>query len=190
MNKGDIYNWIKKILTSVENLTKKTVDIHSQEVCELDELYWFVGQKSTKDTRENVYVITAVTRNPRQIVGFDVAHDKSSERVQNIVDNAPYAEVYTTDGYQMYMDVIFPGRHVRNISNKNDTFTVEGVNADLRHYIPILARRSRCFTRTLKTLKAVVEVFVDAYNRFGMAKYKYRQRRPKGELPFSVLDFL
>ena len=32
-----------------------------------------------------------------------------------------------------------------NIHNKKDTFTVEDVNADLRHYIPTLARRSRCF---------------------------------------------
>ena len=84
------------------------------------------------------------------------------------------------------------GEHVRNISNKKDTFTVEGVNADLRHYIPVLARRSRCFARKLETLQAVMEVFVDAYNKFGEAKTRFRQNRdPKSrELPFSVLDFL
>lgn len=31
--------------------------------------------------------------------------------------------------------------------NKRDTFTVEGVNADVRCYIPTLARRSRRFPR-------------------------------------------
>jgi hypothetical protein len=36
----------------------------------------------------------------------------------------------------------------------------------------------------------VLEVFVDAYNRFGRAKYKYRQTRQFGEIPFSVVDFL
>ena len=156
---------LKKILQSVESTSKTTIDIHSKEVdvsskevdahsqeaCELDELYWFVGQKSTNDTRENVYVITAVMRNPRQIVGFDVVYDKSAERIQNIVDNAPCAKTYATDGYPMYLDVVFPGKHIRNINNKNDTFTVEGVNADLRHYTLILARRSRCFARTIDT---------------------------------------
>lgn len=131
-----------------------------------------------------------VSREPRQIIGFDVAFDKSPERIQNIVDNSPEAECYCTDGYNGYIDIVYPGKHIRNICNKNDTFTVEGVNADLRHYIPVLARRSRCFPRSLKTLKAVVAVFVDAYNQFGLAKFKYRQKRKKGELPFSFVDFL
>ena len=91
-----------------------------------------------------------------------------------------------------YIDVIYPGRYIRDVHNKNDTFTVEGVNADLRHYIPILARKSRCFAHKIETLRAVLEVFVEAYNRFGAAKLKFRHGRdPKSrELPFSVLDFL
>ena len=31
------------------------------------------------------------------------------------------------------------------LNNKSQTFTVESVNADLRHYIPPLHRKSRCF---------------------------------------------
>lgn len=85
-----------------------------------------------------------VSRKTRQIVGFDVAFDKSHERIQNIVDNAPDAEYYCTDGYNGYIDIAYPRKHIRNIHDKSDTFTVEGVNADLRHYIPVLARRSRC----------------------------------------------
>ena len=88
-----------------------------------------------------------------------------------------------------YVDVVYPGRHIRNVRNKSDTFTVEGINADLRHYLPILARCSRCFARKLETLQAVLSVFVEAYNRFGAAKLKYRAMRDTGELPFSVLDF-
>jgi len=157
---------------------------------ELDELYWFVGKKSKTETRENVYVMTAVSREPRQIAGFDVAFDKSPERRQAIVDNAPPAKKYCTDGCLGYIDIVYPGEHVRNIRDKKDTFTVEGVNADLRHYIPLLARRSRCFARNLETLRAVIEVFVEAYNRFGIAKMKFRRNRTSRELPFSVLDFI
>ena len=32
----------------------------------------------------------------------------------------------------------------------------EGANADLRHYIPILARSSRCFARKIETLLAIL----------------------------------
>lgn len=153
-------------------------------------MYWFVESKPKSETRENVYIMTAVSREPRQIAGFDAAYDKSPERIQAIIDAAPAAQKYYTDGYLGYVDVVYPGCHVRNVHDKSNTYTVEGVNADLRHYIPILARRSRCFARKLETLRAVIAVFVDAYNCFGAAKYKYRQAHKTGEIPFAVVDFL
>lgn len=134
--------------------------------------------------------MTMVSREPRQIVGFDVAFDKSSERIQKIVDNGSSANHYCTDGYFGYVNVIYPGKHIRNIHDKSNTYTVESVNADLRHYIPILARRSRCFPRSLETLKAVMSVFVDAYNRFGRAKFKFKISGRKGEFPLGFVDFL
>jgi len=173
---------------------KKTAKIleDNYHILEVDELYWFVGQKGTSETRENCYVIPIVSRLPRQIVGIDAAFDKSPERIQALVDTAPPAEKYCTDGFWGYVDVVYPGRHIRNVSNKNDTFTVESVNADLRHYIPILRRRSRCFPRKIETLQAVLAVFAQAYNAFGVAKMKFRQNRDPNarELPFSVLDYI
>ena len=147
-------------------------------------------KKPHTETRENVYVMTMVSREPRQIVGFDAARDKTAARIQAMTDAAPEATTYCTDGYVGYLDVVFPGRHVRNLHNKSDTFTVEGVNADLRHYIPILARRSRCFPRRLETLQAVLAVFAQAYNRFGVAKMRWRAAHTRGEIPFAVVDFL
>ena len=167
--------------------------VEKLESClELDEMYWFIQRKPRTETRENIYVITMVSRNPRQIVSFDVAYDKSPARIQNMVDSAPAAEKYCTDGWSGYVDVVYPGKHIRNVRNKSDTFTVEGVNADLRHYIPVLRRRSRCFARKIETLYIVMDIFVEAYNQFGITKAKFRQNRdPKSrELPFSVLDFL
>jgi IS1 family transposase len=168
--------------------TEQIVDT-SYKILEMDELYWFIFRKPRTETRENVYITTLVSRSPRQIVGFDVAYDKAPERIQKIVDNAPNAEAYATDGFLGYIDVVYPGKHIRNITDKSDTFTVEGINADLRHYIPILARRSRCFARTLETLTAVITVFVEAYNRFGLAKQHFFKHRTKGEPPFGLVDF-
>ena len=76
-----------------------------------------------------------------------------SSTIQQMVDTAPEAKQYCTDGY---LDVVFPGKHIFNVHNKKDTFTVESVNADLRHYIPTLARRSRCFPRKLDNLQGSV----------------------------------
>ena len=171
---------------------KKTEPIvdNSYEILEMDELYWFIIHKSRGGENNYVYLTTLVSRNPRQIVGFDVAYDKAPERIQQIVDSSPDALKYCTDGYLGYIDVVYPGEHIRNVRDKSDTFTVEGINADLRHYIPILRRRSRCFARSLETLKAVLEVFVEAYNRFGRAKYEYRLANPSRTPPFGFVDFL
>ena len=196
MSKANVYNWIKK--TNKLWISQQT----ACDIFELDELYWFVGCKGQGESRENVYVMTMTSREPRQIVGFSVAADKSRERIQGIVDSAPDARKYCTDGYLGYIDIVYPGQHIRNVQTKNDTFTVEGINADIRHYIPVLARKSRCFCRKIETLEAVLSVFINAYNKFGEAKLKYRipssHKSPAPDkhlhkyrdLPFSFLDFL
>ena len=175
---------------------------HFTHYCyELDELYWFIEKKADTETRENVYLMTMINAEPRQIVGFEVQFERSTIHLQSIIDGAQWAKEYRTDGYNGYLDVVFPGKHIRNTQDKSDTHNAESINADLRHYIPVLARRSRCFCRRLDTLQAVMEVFIDAYNKFGAAKLKYRKLtihkagcKSKNlhkfrDFPFSLLDF-
>ena len=57
------------------------------------------------------------------------------------------------------------------LNNKSQTFTVESVNADLRHYIPPLHRKSRCFFRSFDTIFAVFKIFVLAKLRFNYLKH-------------------
>ena len=116
-SKANVYNWIR---ASSETNPKKTIQNLKIEyhILEVDELYWFVGQKGSGETRENCYVIPLVSRFPRQIVGIDAAFDKLPERIQALVDVAPPAKNYATDGYLGYIDVVYPGKHVRNIHNK------------------------------------------------------------------------
>ena len=61
------------------------------EAVESDGMYWFLGSKPHTETREKVYIMTTVSRNPRQIVGHAVNMDKSA-------DTAPGAKRYCTDG--------------------------------------------------------------------------------------------
>jgi len=151
MSKSNVTNWIKKPNQNLW-ISEKT----DRGIFELDELYWYINKKSKSKTRENAYIMTMISRVPRQIVGFEVQLDKSSFRLQGIVDNSVSAEKYCTDGYVGYIDVIFPGEHIRNVRDKCDTHISESINADLRHYIPGLARKSRCFYRSLETFQAVL----------------------------------
>ncbi|GHU60540.1 hypothetical protein FACS1894171_2130 [Clostridia bacterium] len=90
MDKSNVYNWIKKKTQIMED---------DYQILELDELYWFVERKGNGKTRENVYIITLVSRKPHQIVGFDVALDKSRDRIQALADAASETKRYCTDGY-------------------------------------------------------------------------------------------
>jgi hypothetical protein len=92
----------------ITGLKNKKVLEPNYPILELDELYWFIGKKPRTKTQENVYVMTVVSRTPRQIVGFDAAYDKSPERIQRIVDNAPEEGTYFSDGWNGYTDVVYP----------------------------------------------------------------------------------
>lgn len=104
----------------METETSKT-RTKSFDVLELDELFWFLEYKPWTETRENVYIITMVSRKPRQIVGYIVSRDKTSQTIQKMVDTSCDAERYCTDGYSGYLGVVFPGQHIFNIHNKSDT---------------------------------------------------------------------
>ena len=140
---------------------------------ELDEVYWFVGKRKGYENGINTYIMTMLSRIPRQIVAYGVDNSVNAAMIQRMVESTAQAEKYYTDGGNSYLGVDFIGRHVRNKSDKSDTHNIEGSNADLRHYIAGLRRRSRCFFRSMETLSAVLYVFVHAYNRFGHPKLHY-----------------
>ena len=70
---------------------------------ESDELYWFLEYKSRTETRENIYIITMVSRRPQQMIGHVVSRDKTSRTIQQMADAVPEAERYCTDGYFGYL---------------------------------------------------------------------------------------
>ena len=69
----------------------------------MDELYSFVERKN------RFYAITLVSRDTREIVGFDIAFDKSRERIQRLVDRSVKARQYYSDAYSAYTEVCYKG---------------------------------------------------------------------------------
>ena len=92
--------------------------------------------------KNRFYAITLVSRDTREIVGIDIAFDKSRERIQRLVDRSVKARQYYSDAYSVYAEVSYEGAHT-SLKNKSQAYTVEGVNSDLQHYIPPLRRRSK-----------------------------------------------
>lgn len=169
---------------------------------ECDEVYWFIGNRKDNEKGINIYIMTMISRKPRQIVGFAVDKSVNAKTLQSMADGTPYAENYYTDGCHSYRDVVFGGTHRRNVYDKTDTHNIESTNSDLRHYLAGLARRRRTFYRTAETLIAVINIFVNAYNKYGEYKAKHQKpvihKTPNSskhlhkykELPLSIIDFV
>ena len=83
-----------------------------------------------------------------------------------MVDTLPFAPRYTSDGHAAYAELVWPenSQHIVSI-RKAETYTIESLNANLRTYLKRLARRCRCFSRSLEALRRAVRLFVFYYNQ-------------------------
>lgn len=120
-------------------------------------------------------------RTTRCIVAWAVCEARAPEFMQSVVDAAPPAHYYR-DAFNTYRELCWWGNHT-SIYDKSQTYSVEGTNADLRHYLARLARRSRCFSRCIKALTRAVDLFVRCYNERQLKKRKY----PKYPAPLAAM---
>jgi insertion element IS1 protein InsB len=93
------------------------------------------------------------------------------DNMQQYADELPFANRYCSDELTVYSELLWPPNPRGDNSSyvvsygKEETYTIEGVNADLRTYLGRLKRRSRCFSRCIQALMRAVRLFVWYYNR-------------------------
>jgi len=75
------------------------------------------------------------------------------------------------------------GYHL-SLADKSETYSVEGGNADLRHYLTRLVRKSRCFSRCLDWLNHHIKAFAHAWN----LRQLHNRERPFDKK--HVIDFI
>lgn len=127
--------------------------------------------------------MTVVDRSTSCILGWAVDQERSEETLQKMVDHAPQAAFYFSDLFATYRQVVYyPGRYTP-MPDKSETYRVEGDNAELRHYLARLARKSRCFSRCVRALRNAIKLFVYTWNR----RQLYKARYP--DYPAYVMEF-
>jgi IS1 family transposase len=112
-----------------------------------------------------------------------VVPTRSSEAMQACLERAPQAKQYYSDAFALY-DTLYYGAPYEMRTDKKETYSVEAVNADLRHYLKRLARKSRCFSRRLEALARNIRLFAYCYNKRQLMQRLY----PK--YSFHLIDFL
>ena len=117
------------------------------------------------------------------MLSWDVGVARTTEALQACLERAPQAKQYYSDTFPAY-DTLYYGAPYEMRTDKQETYSVEAVNADLRHYLKRLARKSRCFSRRLPSLAKNIQLFVFCYNHRQLAKRLF----PK--YSFHLIDFL
>jgi insertion element IS1 protein InsB len=127
--------------------------------------------------------MTIVDRVTRCFLSWRVVEQREAAIAQQMGYEAP-AKRYYSDHFKMYFNLHYGVAHYLAKLDKSETYAVEAGNAELRHYLARLARRSRCFSRCIKALRRHVKLFVAAWNR----RQLYKQQFPQYET--HLIDFV
>jgi IS1 family transposase len=92
--------------------------------------------------------------------------------MQTCLDRALGAKQYYSDAFPVY-GTLYYGAPFELRTDKRETYSVEAVNADLRHYMKRLARRSRCFSQNTQALQSHLRLFAYGYNQRQIMKRKF-----------------
>ena len=104
--------------------------------------------------------------------------------MQKVVDMGPRTEKHFSDALPVYKSLVYyPGTYEIS-EGKKDTYSVEGDNAELRHYLARLARKSRCFSRCPYALCCALKLFIFAFN----SRQLHKQMFPNN--PAHVFEFI
>lgn len=117
-------------------------------------------------------------------MGWAVVWERTQEAIQQMVDEAPKARWYYSDGFDAYARLWYHFGRYAVSEGKSDTFSVEADNAELRHYLARLARKSRCFSRCPYALRCALRLFAFCYN----SRQLYKQRYPN--YPAHIMNFV
>lgn len=177
VNHQSVANWVKEAATAAtraaaEPLPQPPV---ADTVVELDELFTFVGNKKSN--------VRCHPSSPANTLFHELASRYESERCNASAYCRPSADCLSVlhrwlDGLRRDDALNYhTGLHLV-AHGKSQTYSVEGGNADLMHYLARLAKKSRCFSRCIQVLKRNIALFVQCWNRHQLFKRTYPSYNP------------
>ena len=123
-----------------------------------------------RQEKNEIYILTIVDRDTRCVLSWDVVLGKNFGSLpEACLERAPQAKRYYSDAFPVH-DTLYYGAPYEMRTDKHETYSVEAVNADLRHYLKRLARKSRCFSRRIQSLAKNMQLFVYCYNHRQLTK--------------------
>ncbi|MFJ1389070.1 IS1 family transposase [Capnocytophaga canimorsus] len=139
---GTVYRWVKKWGESVE-LPQNEEPI---EIVELDEIHSYVQSK-----KNYCWSLIVIDRLGKKFIGF-VCGKRDTETFLELWKKLKNRDIkgFCSDYWKSYSEVIPSEKHMES---KAETFTVEGYNSRIRHYLARFKRKGKCYSKS----KAILE---------------------------------
>lgn len=131
--------------------------VEAKEV-ELDELWSFVTKKSNE-----VWIWGAVCRKTRRLIGLIVG-DRSEQTATRLwrqltarLKAQGNETMFYADHYNVYPTIVPPEQLIQS---KKETFTIEGQNSLMRHFLARLHRKTFCYSKSIEMLQYSLNLFL------------------------------
>ncbi|WP_321416953.1 IS1 family transposase [uncultured Methanomethylovorans sp.] len=148
-----VHKWIKKFGQDLEDL-KSDNEI---AIVELDEMHAYIGNK------KYCWIWIAVDRAGKKFIdcSFGSRGTETGRKLWEKLEGKKICEVMT-DHWRAYTEFIPETIHTQS---RAETYTVEGYNSILRHFLARLRRKTKCYTKSLEMLKYSVLLLMKYRNK-------------------------
>jgi IS1 family transposase len=125
-----------------------------------------------------------VDRRTSYLIQWAISPQRDPTLLQTLVDQAPPARFYYSDLYAGWRSLLYWHGLYTPMPNKSQTYRVEGLNAELRHYLARLTRQSRAFSKSLAAFRHAITLFAYLWN----TRQAWKARFPT--YPYRLADFV
>ncbi|WP_156811301.1 IS1 family transposase [Methanomethylovorans hollandica] len=148
-----VQNWIKKYGKDMEDLKSE----NEINIVELDEMHTYIGNK------KYCWIWIAVDRVGKKFIdcSFGSRGTETGQQLWEKLERKKIGEVMT-DHWKAYAEFLPETIHTQS---KAETYTVEGYNSILRHFLARLRRKSKCYTKSIEMLKYSVILLMKYRNK-------------------------
>lgn len=125
--------------------------------------------KQRSNQKSNGIKKQAIDTNSKQILGF-VCGKTDTNTFKRLYQqlNTHNIQLFFSDYWKSYRQVILKPKH---ITSKAQTFTIEGYNSLIRHFIARFTRKSKCYSKSEKMIENTLNLLFAKWN--GSLRYVF-----------------
>ncbi|MCO5381150.1 MAG: IS1 family transposase [Methanosarcina barkeri] len=148
-----VQKWIKKFGQGLEDLKSE----NEISVVEMDEMHTYISNK------KYCWIWIAVDRGGKKFINcsFGSRGTETGQLLWEKLEKKEIGEVMT-DHWRVYAEFLPETIHTQS---KAETYTFEGYNSILRHFLARLRRKTKCYTKSLEMLKYSVLLLMKYRNK-------------------------